>query len=263
MILSGDEGMEYTVHMLAKLAGVTSRTLRYYDEIGILKPARINASGYRIYGQTEVNRLQQILFYRELDVDLETVKQILNSLSFDDRKALQEHREKLLTKRRQLDVLLANVERTLSAREGRMTMNDTEKFKGFKQKLIDENEKKYGKEARAKYGDEQVDRSNQKIKGMTEEQYAEVEKLGKEVLDTLNKAFVTGDPASELAQKAADLHRRWLCYFWDRYTKEAHAGIAQMYVDDKRFTAYYDKAHPGTAKFLRDAVLIYTGMKTE
>ncbi|RAK15656.1 MerR family transcriptional regulator [Anoxybacillus vitaminiphilus] len=255
--------MEYTVHQLAKLAGVTGRTLRYYDEIGILKPARINSSGYRIYGQAEVDKLQQILFYRELEVDLETIKKMVNSPSFDDVKALKEHREKLLAKRKQLDLLIANVDKTLAAKEGRMTMSDKEKFEGFKQKLIDENEKKYGKEIRAKYGDETVDKSNQKLKQMTEEQYAQVKKLEQEVLDVLNEAFLTGDPASELAQQAADLHRQWLSYFWDSYTKEAHAGVAQMYVDDERFTAYYDKTHPGAAKFLRDAILLYTGMKND
>lgn len=262
-MLSGDEGMEYTVQMLAKLAGVTSRTLRYYDEIGILKPARINSSGYRIYSQAEVGQLQQILFYRELDVDLETIKNIIFSPAFDDKKALEEHREKLLTKRKQLDVLLANVEKTLAVREGRMTMSDREKFEGFKQQLIDENEKKYGKEIREKYGDEQVDRSNEKIKGMSEEKYREAEKLGEQVLDVLNKAFIIGDPAGELAQQAADLHRQWLCYFWEQYTKEAHAGLAQLYVDDERFTAHYEKTHKGAATFFRDAVWIYTGMKTE
>ncbi|MEZ2734805.1 MerR family transcriptional regulator, partial [Aneurinibacillus aneurinilyticus] len=118
--------MEYTVQKLARLAGITSRTLRYYDEIGILKPARINSSGYRIYGQAEVDRLQQILFYRELDVDLESIKKIVNSPSFDDVKALKEHREKLLTKREQLNLLIANVDKTLAVREGRMTMSDKE-----------------------------------------------------------------------------------------------------------------------------------------
>lgn len=260
-MVSGGEGMEYTVQKLARLAGITSRTLRYYDEIGILKPARINSSGYRIYGQAEVDRLQQILFYRELDVDLESIKKIVNSPSFDDVKALKEHREKLLTKREQLNLLIANVDKTLAVREGRMNMSDKEKFEAFKQKLINENEKNYGEEIRAKYGDEQIDNSNKKLKGMTEAQYAEVEKLEKEVLDLVNEAFLIGDPASELAQKAADLHRQWLSYFWDSYTKEAHAGVAQLYVDDERFAAYYDKKNSGVAEFLRDAILIYTGVK--
>ncbi|MBM7702801.1 MerR family transcriptional regulator [Metabacillus iocasae] len=254
--------MEYTVKKLAKLAGVTSRTLRYYDEIGILKPARINSSGYRIYGEEEVDRLQQILFYRELDVDLETIHHLLSSPTFDHVKALEEHREKLLTKRKQLDLLIQNVNQTLAAKEGRMMMSDQEKFEGFKQQLIDENEKKHGKEVREKYGDDQVNKSNEKLKGMSQAQYEEAERLGEEVLNVLHEAFQTEDPASDLAQKAADLHRQWLSSYWDEYSKEAHAGLAQMYVDDERFTAYYDKRQPGMAAFLRDAVLIYAGTKS-
>jgi len=95
---------------------------------------------------------------------------------------------------------------------------------------------------------------------MTKEQYQKVDELSLEVLETLKAAYATGDPSGELAQKAADLHRQWLCFFWESYSKEAHAGVAQMYVDDERFTAYYDKEQPGAAKFLRDAILIYTGM---
>lgn len=252
--------MEYTVQKLGKMAGVSTRTLRYYDEIGILKPARINSSGYRIYGEKEVDRLQQILFYRELGVSLESIKEIITSPSFDGTAALREHREKLLEKREQLNMLIANVDKTIAATEGRIKMSNKEKFEGFKQKMIDENEKKYGKEIREKYGNETVDKSNKKLKNMTEEQYAELEKLGRDVIDTLSKAFETGDPAGELAQKAADLHRQWLSYSWPNYSKEAHAGLAQMYVDDERFTAYYDKNQPGLAAFLRDAIFIYTGM---
>lgn len=252
--------MEYTVQKLGRIAGISTRTLRYYDEIGILKPARINSSGYRIYGKSEVDRLQQILFYRELGVSLEQIMDIVASPDFDGTGALREHREKLLAKREQLDLLIVNIDKTIEASEGRIEMADKEKFEGFKQKMIDENEKKYGKEIRAKYGEEQVEKSNKKVKGMTDKQYAEVEKLSTDVLAALKDAFETGDPASEPAQRAADLHRQWLCYFWDAYTKEAHAGVAQMYVDDERFTAYYDNEQPGTAAFFRDAILIYTGM---
>lgn len=251
--------MEYTVQKLAKLAGISTRALRYYDEKGILKPARINSSGYRIYGQHEVDRLQQILFYRELGVSLESIKDIVTAPSFDGTAALREHRAKLLEKREQLNTLIANVDKTIATVEGRITMSNKEKFEGFKQKMIDENEKKYGKEIREKYGEEQVEKSNKKLMNMTETQYAEVEKLSADVISTLKEAFATGDPAGELAQKAADLHRQWLCYFWDSYSKEAHAGLGQMYVDDPRFTAYYDKEQPGMAEFLRAAIFIYTG----
>nr|THJ77935.1 TipAS antibiotic-recognition domain protein [Acetivibrio thermocellus] len=168
-----------------------------------------------------------------------------------------------IRKREQLDLLIANVEKTIAAAERRAEMTDKEKFEGFKQKMIEENERKYGEEIREKYGDEEVDKSYRKLKNMTKEQYEEAERLSAELKNLLKQAFATGVPAGELAQKAADLHRQWLCCFWESYSKEAHAGLAKMYVEDERFAAYYDKDQPGTAEFLRDAILIYTGMKEE
>lgn len=254
--------MEYTVDKLAKLAGVSSRALRYYDELGILKPARINSSGYRIYGAKEVDRLQQILFYRELGVPLDTIKSIVAHPEFDGVAALKAHREELLDRRSRLDALIANVDKTIAVNEGRIAeMSDNEKFEGFKQKLIDDNEKQYGREVREKYGDEAVDRANAKVRGMTEAQHEEVTRLSEELAATLADAFRTGDPAGELAQHAAELHKRWLMFYWSEYSPEAHAGLAQMYVDDERFAAYYDKEQPGTAAFLRDAIRIFAGQR--
>jgi DNA-binding transcriptional MerR regulator len=253
--------MEYTVQKLGSLAGVSTRTLRYYDEIGILKPARINSSGYRIYGQAEVDRLQQILFYRELGISLDSIKEIVTAPSFDGAAVLKEHRKKLLEKKEQLELLIANVDKTIAVTEGRMKMSNKERFEGLKKKMIDENGKKYGKEIREKYGDDTVNKSNAKLQNMTQEQHDEVTALTEKLTQTLAEAFKTGNPAGEIAQKAADLHKQWLCFYWNEYSKEAHAGLAQMYVDDERFTAYYDKEQPGTAEFLRDAIHIYTGMK--
>ncbi|UOE56249.1 MerR family transcriptional regulator [Bacillus sp. CMF12] len=253
--------MEYTVQKLAQLAGVSSRTLRYYDEIGILKPARTNSSGYRIYGQQEVDRLQQILFYRELGISLDQIKEIITAPAFDAADALREHREKLLEKRKQLDLLITNVEKTIASAEGRTTMSDKEKFVGFKKKMIEDNEEQYGKEIREKYGDETVDKSNAKLMNMTQEEYMAVTKLSEQVNSTLAQAMETGDPAGELAQRAADLHKQWITFYWSEYSKEAHAGLAEMYVADERFKAYYDKIGPGAAEFLRDAISIYTGQQ--
>lgn len=250
--------MEYTVQKLGELAGISPRTLRYYDEIGLLKPARINSSGYRIYGSSEVDRLQQILFYRELGLNLDSIKEIMTSSTFDGVAALKEHRKKLLEKRTQLDILITNVDKSIQLTERSITMTDKEKFEGFKQKLVDNNEDKYGKEIREKYGENAVNKSNAKVKGMTEAQYGKVTDLEQQVLENLKIAIATGDPAGELAQKTADLHRQWLSLYWDKYSKEAHAGLAEMYVADERFTAYYDKIQPGAAVFLRDSILIYT-----
>lgn len=255
--------MEYTVNQLAKMAGVSPRTLRYYDEIGLLKPARISSSGYRIYGREQVDRLQQILFYRELGVELDKIKDIMNSPDFNELEALKAHYEKLLEKREQLDLLIKNVSKTILSKERSMKMEDREKFEGFKKNLIDENEKKYGKETREKYGNEAVEKSNRKLMGMTQEDYEQLKKLEEEFINTLNEAYKTGNPKGELAQKAADLHRQWLCFFFDEYSKEAHVGVCQMYIDDERFRNYYDKYTPGAVEFLRDAVLAYTGLEQQ
>jgi Predicted transcriptional regulators len=253
--------MEYTIQKLARLAGVSTRTLRYYDEIGLLAPARLNSSGYRIYGRRELERLQHVLFYRELGVDLDTIGRIVNSASFDGTRALYEHREKLLDKRRQLDSLLENVERTIALAEGRGTMSDQERFEGFKRQMIEDNEKRYGEEIRRKYGEKNVEESNRKLMSMTKEQHDEAARLAEEIHEALAEAYATGDPAGAEAQRAAELHKRWLTFYWNEYSKEAHAGLAQMYVDDERFRAYYDKERPGTAEFLRDAIHIFTGQK--
>ncbi|WP_066053982.1 MerR family transcriptional regulator [Robertmurraya korlensis] len=250
--------MEYTVQKLGQLAGVSTRTLRYYDQIGLLQPSRVNSNGYRIYGQSEVNRLQQILFYKELGVNLDTIKEILSSPTFDAESALREHRLKLIEKRNQIETLICNVEKSIAQTEGRTTMSNKEKFEGFKQNLLAENEKKYGKEIRDKYGKENVEQSNTKLMNLSEEDYQKVTALEQQIRDVLAQAFTSGNPAGPLAQQAAELHKQWLCYFWPTYSIEAHAGLAQMYVGDERFTAYYDKDQPGTAEFLRDAILIYT-----
>ena len=249
--------MEYTINKLAKLAGISTRALRYYDELGLLSPARVSSNGYRIYGQKEIDRLQQILFYRELGVSLEEIRNILASKDFDGLSALESHLTALLARREQLNLLVANVEKTIKTMKGEMIMSDQEKFEGFLQKLVDHNEHQYGEEARAKYGDERVNRSNAKVLNMSKEQFTELERLTEDLNETLKAALEQGDPASELAQKACELHKKWLCFYWDDYNKEAHKGVAQMYVDDPRFTAYYDKIAPGCATFLRDAVAIY------
>ena len=249
--------MEYTINQLAKLAGVSTRTLRYYDQCGLLPPKTVRSNGYRIYGETEVNRLQQILFYRELGVELSEIGRILAEKDFDGLSALQSHLSALREKRARLDRLIGNVQTSISAMKGEAEMTDEEKFEGFKEKLISDNEQEYGGEIREKYGDEAVGRSNAKLKNMTKEQYDELEALTQELNNTLKAAFEQGDPGGELAQKACALHKRWLCFYWDHYSKEAHRGVAQMYVDDPRFTAYYDAIVPGCAVFLKDAVQIF------
>ena len=130
--------MEYTIKKIANLSGVSARTLRFYDEIDLLKPARVNSSGYRIYGQNEVNRLQQILFYREMDLKLEEIKEILDNPDFDVEQALMEHQEKLMAKRQEIDRLLASVQQTMKYYKGEIEMSDQEKFTAFKEQKVAE-----------------------------------------------------------------------------------------------------------------------------
>ncbi len=244
--------------MLAKLSGISTRTLRYYDEIGLLSPERAE-NNYRVYNTEQADILQQILFYRELDVSPDDIKILLNNPGYDREKALNNHLSELQKRKIQIDLLINNVTKTIASMKGETVMKDKEKFEGFKQNLIDENEKKYGKEVRQRYGDEKVNASNAKIKGMTAEKHAYVEKLTEELNNTLAAALKTNDPLGELAQKACELHKEWLCCFWldGTYNKDAHKSLAQMYVDDERFTAHYDKIAPGCAVFLRDAINIY------
>lgn len=249
--------MEYTINKLSKLAGISTRTLRYYDEISLLKPHRINSSGYRIYGQNEVDKLQQILFLRELGVSLEEIKQILSSDNFDICETLENHLDALMCKQNQITILIENVKKTILSKKGELTMTDNEKFEGFKKKMIDDNEAKYGDEIRQKYGDEEIDSSNKKIKGMTKEQYETAIRLSNEIDECLKAAIKTGDPASELAQKTCELHKEWLCIYYDKYSKEYHRALADMYVADERFKAYYDAIVDGGAEFLSKAILIY------
>ncbi|WAA10998.1 MerR family transcriptional regulator [Fervidibacillus albus] len=253
--------MEYTVQQLAKIAGISARTLRYYDEIDLLKPARINSSGYRIYGRREVDRLQQILFYRELGVSLERIKAIVSNPSFDKISALKEHREKLLMKRNEIDKLLTNIDNTLLEFEGGRKMTDRERFEGFKKALVEENENQYGKEAREKFGDQKVEDANKKLLNMSENDYETITELTEQINETLARALQTGDPAGDLAQKTARLHKQWLTFYWGDYSKKAHAGIADLYVEDERFKAYYEKVAPGAAQFLREAIHYFTGLK--
>jgi len=251
--------VEYTVNKLAGISGVSTRTLRYYDQIGLLCPARISSNGYRIYGQKEIDLLQQILFYRELGVSLEQIGQILNAPDYDKEKALAGHLSALKQKKNQIELLIDNVSKTISMLKGETVMRDKEKFEGFKQKLIDNNEAVYGKEIREKYGNDAINASNSKVKGMSEEQWKKAQDLSTLINETLKAAFKQGDPSSETAQKSCDLHRQWLCMFWqdDAYSKEAHLGLAQMYCDDERFKKYYEAITPGATEFFNKAMKIY------
>ena len=250
--------MEYTVKALAELAGVTPRTLRWYDQRGLLKPGRVTEAGYRLYGREEVDRLQTILFYRELGLSLEAIRSLVDAPDFDRLEALRGHLRELEARRQRLDALILTVAKTIEETKGGTPMSDKEKFEAFKRRAVEANEERYGKEIREKYGDAEVDRANASVLALTKEEYQQWEARGEEILSALAAAVRSGeDPAGEEGQRIARLHRRWLSYSWEAYTPQAHRGLAELYTADGRFTAYYDKEVPGCAAFLRDAVRAY------
>lgn len=250
--------MEYSINALSKLAGVTTRTLRYYDQIGLLPPLRKAESGYRVYGSKEAARLQEILFYRELGFPLSVTADLLADPAFDRMDALEGHKRALLEQRARLDTLISTVEKTILAEEGKIQMTDQERFKGFQKEQIDKNEAAYGEELRRRYGEKKVAESNRKYMGLSQEALNEMETLGEEILSRLSAAVqASQSPDGEEGRRIAQLHKKWLSYTWESYSKEAHTGLAQMYVADERFTAYYDKETSGCAQFLCDAICAY------
>lgn len=247
--------MEYGIRELSEIAGVSARTLRYYDEIGLLKPLYVNEAGYRFYGKEELDMLQQILFYRERGFELKRIKQILYQKDFDIANALKDHLLELEKQRDHMDALIRTVKLTLLSMKGECEMSDQEKFEVFKERIVRENEEKHGAEIREKYGDEEMDEANRKILNMSEEDWVKFQSLGREIRIRLQEGVVAGIlPESEEARRIVVLHKEWLRFTWKEYTERAHEAIANMYIADERFKLYYDKEVPGCAELLEKAV---------
>lgn len=248
--------MEYSIQALSHLSGVTTRTLRWYDNIGLLKPSRVAESGYRYYGAAEVDRLQNILYYRALGVGLARIKECLDDPAFDRLAALRSHLAALEAEQARLDLLIRSVKDSIEAAERNEIMNDKQKFEAFKHRVVEENERVYGKEIREKYGDIQVDQAHAAVMDLSQEQYRTWTDLGLEIQRRLDSAVQSGlSPESGEGQEITALHRQWLTITGNPYDPAKHRGIAELYVQDQRFTAYYDKNVPGCARFLRDAVV--------
>lgn len=247
--------MEYGIKELSQLAGVSTRTLRYYDGIGLLKPSRVTEAGYRYYGPDEVALLQQILFYRERGFDLKTVQKILYDKDFDMLRAMEEHLRALEERKAEIEALIRTVQKTIRHMKGACDMSDKERFQALKERTLRENEAYYGPEARQNYGDGQVDAANRKMMGLSEAQFARWQELDGEILRRLEAGVTAGIRAdSEEARQIALLHKEWLSFTLPNCDPPMHKGIAAMYIADERFTAYYDRNTPGCAQLLHDAV---------
>ena len=248
--------MEYTIQALSRLSGVTTRALRWYDKIGLLTPSGRTEGNYRLYGPAEVDRLQDILYYRALGVELAQVKRILDDPSYNRLAVLRSHLAALEAERERVQGLINSVKETILTQERDEIMIDEKKFEAFKQGALEEYRKTYEAESREQYGDVEVDAMLTWLQGVTQEQYAEWESLGREILEKLSAAVTAGtDPAGEVGKELAALHQRWLTVTGNQYDVQRHRGLAELYVQDERFTAYYDREVPGCARFLRDAVL--------
>ena len=191
--------MEYSINELSKLAGVSARTLRYYDEIGLLKPAYINDAGYRFYTSDEVAVLQQILFYRERGLELKTIERIIHEKDFDMLKAMEDHLLELENEKARTEALIETVKKTIEHMKGERQMSDMEKFQAFREEAVE------------KYGEEDVNASYMKISGLSTEEEKKWNALGEEIIARLEVAVKEGIcDDSEEAKKIAQLHKDWL-----------------------------------------------------
>lgn len=242
--------MAMRVKEVADLVGISVRTLHHYDEIGLLTPQEITDSGYRLYSDNNLELLQQILFFRELDLPLKKIKNIINEVSFDRQAALQLHRKLLLQKRERLDLMISTIDKTIQSMKGEITMSNKDKFVGF-----DFSQNPYEKEARELWGDQAVDDSKKKVEGMTQD---EKQSMSDEMTSIYTKlaSIRHTSPQSEEAQAAI---KEWydLLNRMGSYSIEAFKGLGQMYVDDERFTNSIDIFGEGLAQFMRDAMAIY------
>ncbi|HTF80387.1 MAG TPA: MerR family transcriptional regulator [Cytophagales bacterium] len=248
---------KYTVKQLAKMAGVSVRTLHLYDQIGLLKPHTRTEAKYRVYGVQELLRLQQILFYRELDFPLQEIRTLLGKPDFNLIEALECHKEALKARQERIVTLLATLDKTIvTLKQGKM-LSTEELYEG----LPKEQAAAYRKEAIEKYGQEAVDTSEQALKKLSKEELA---KLGAEAEAIRQELFKVQeqDPKSTVVQTLIARHYASIRKFWGTFGSadkqaEAYKGLGQLYVHDERFTMVQGQAQPAFARFLSEAMAHY------
>ena len=241
----------YTIKQLASLAGVSVRTLHYYDEIGLLKPSSVGGNGYRYYAEEAALRLQQILFYRELDLSLDEIKAVLGRPDFDVLTALSSHRKSLQGRVDRLNHLILTVDHTIDHLKGNANMDAKGLFEGFSE----EEQEKYAREAEQMYDPEVVKASNRKWKSYSPAQKERILAEGKAIYSDLVKAMPQGAGSSEVQALVSRWHRH-MQNFWSP-SDEQLLGLADLYNDDPRFKANFDRQHPALSAFMREAVSLY------
>jgi len=245
----------FTVRQLSRLAGVTPRTLHHYDAIGLLKPSRVGANGYRYYGEESLLRLQQILFYKELGLPLEEIKEIVGRRDFDILGALHGHREALQKQMRRLNHLIETVDHTIGHLKGEKPMSEKDIFEGFSE----EEQEKYALEAEQLYDPETVRASNRRWKSYSAEKKAQILAESKDIYLDMIAAMPQG-AGSPQVQAIVERWRRNMDHFWTPNLEQLVA-LAEHYNSEPRFKANFDKLAPQLAEFFREAVRIYVAGK--
>jgi DNA-binding transcriptional MerR regulator len=248
---------QYSVKQLAKLAGVSVRTLHHYDQLGLLKPSVRTEAKYRLYGNEELIRLQQILFYKELDFPLSDILRMLNNPEFDTLTALESHKQALLARQKRLTTLLTTIDKTMSTLKGeRVMLTNDELYEGFPKG------QEYRQEAVAKYGAKTVEDSEAKLRQLGKAGFEQLKADQEEIAKTL-ASMVNQDPTSPAVQQQIARHYQNIRGFWgdsvcqSKNMAEAYKGLAKLYVDDPRFTMQNGQANPKYAAFLNKAMIYF------
>lgn len=243
--------MKLTISEAAKLAGVSVRTLHYYDRIGLLSPDMTNSeNGYRYYCEESMARLQEILFYRELDFPLKEIKRIMSDKDYDKRSALEAQRRLLLIKRQRLDRIAALLDEAVKGEE---IMN----FNAFDNTEYEAAREQYQAEAKERWGGTDAYKEcSEKTSGYTKEMWSEVNAEADAIMQEFADCKASGaKPTDEAAQV---LVGKWQAYITDKHykcTREILCGLALMYTEDERFKANIDRFGDGTAEFMSAAIL--------
>lgn len=247
----------YKINELASIASISTRTLRHYDEIGLLVPTRNKESGYRLYTEKDVNTLQTILFYKELGYELTNIKKIILDKDFDVLHSLSEMKTKIEDKIESLYNVLDLIEKTTLHKKGAYHMSNKDKFEAFKEKSLQENQEKYGTELAQKYDKEFVKKANKKYKNKTEQEMATHNEFTEKMHSVMKEAVLSNDPSNDISQQMCKMHKEWLLFYWPSYNKIAHYSLVEMYTQEERFTKHYEDIHKGLAQYLLEAMKYY------
>ena len=248
----------HTVKQVARLSGVSVRTLHHYDEVGLLKPASVGANGYRYYGREELLRLQQILFHRELGFSLEEIVRVLDAPGFDRTAALRAHRAKLEAESRRYRRLVRTIDETLAALEGDAKMEEKAMYRGFDPKKQAE----YEKELVEKLGPDMqghIDTAKAGMAGWKQADYDAMQAEAETIEAGMAKALTDGLPADSAAVTALmQRQHAWIGKSWNRPAPaQAFKGLGEMYVADPRFRERYDGRQAGLAEYMAAAMAAY------